>query len=87
MLRRESIGALLKVSIEQGTEELAQSAQPAAPGSASASMSVDTAVHAPTAPKPDSLATLLCVLAAVYGMHPGRLTRVIAQLCRHLRAF
>ncbi|KAL4853554.1 Nuclear pore complex protein NUP205 [Chlorella vulgaris] len=67
---KESIGALLKVSIEQGTEELAQSAQPAAPGLASASMSVDTAVHAPIAPKPDSLATLLCVLAAVYGMHP-----------------
>lgn len=60
--------------MEQGQEELAaQAAGPAASATAGALMAVDVAQTAAPAIKPDSLASLLGLLASTYGMHPGGL--------------
>lgn len=73
-LLRDSVDALSKLSMEQGQEELAaQAAGPAASATAGALMAVDAAQTAAPAIKPDSLASLLGLLASTYGMHPGEL--------------
>jgi len=69
---RESTRLLIDLSLSQGQEEIAASAQPAAQPAASALMAVDAAQAAAPAAKPDSLATLLATLAATYGMYPGQ---------------
>ncbi|KAL4457392.1 hypothetical protein ABPG75_012257 [Micractinium tetrahymenae] len=67
----ESTEVLTELSISLGQEEVAASAVPAAAPAAGTMMAVDAAQAAAPAPKPDSLATLLGLLASVYGMHPG----------------
>ncbi len=58
--------------MEQGAEELAaQAAGPTGAAAAGALMAVDAAQAAAPAAKPDSLASLLGLLASTYGMHPG----------------
>lgn len=58
--------------MEQGADELAaQAAGPAGAAAAGALMAVDAAQAAAPAAKPDSLASLLGLLASTYGMHPG----------------
>lgn len=66
---RESSEALSELSMSQGQEEVAASAAHAAPA-ASTLMAVDTAQAAAPASKPDNLASLLSLLAAVYTVHP-----------------
>lgn len=51
---------------------MAQAGAPPGPAAAGAVMAVvGGAAAAGPAAKPDSLASLLCLLASVYGMHPG----------------
>ncbi|KAL4441042.1 hypothetical protein ABPG77_010473 [Micractinium sp. CCAP 211/92] len=66
-----STEALEQLSISQGQEEVAASATPASAPAAGAMMVLDAAQAAAPAAKPDSLATLLGLLASIYGMHPG----------------